>query len=174
MIVSLLVGCDTAVPVATNDQTYKGIVLPTARPIAAVPIEPPSAWIISHGTATPAASGGYCYQGACVDMTFPQDRADLPTISISDSANITIIINAPAVQNVSVRLGKWTTQRTALFDFPGMQEQTFERTIDEHVTVLTLAFPHNLQDAVVVVAVTFSGKGASGDASYIWRLNPAT
>ena len=30
MIVSLLVGCDTAVPVATNDQTYKGIVLPTA------------------------------------------------------------------------------------------------------------------------------------------------
>ena len=151
------------------EPSYNGLTLPTPQPIRGFPEQPPAAWLIIAGKAIPATYGSFCIRGACADMVPPQLRNDLVSATLPAHTSITIIIQARSVKEFHVRVGAWRQQPTAPFDPAATNELPAVQKTDGSITALTLEPIGNVGDQLLAVSITFE----SGDASYLWRLNPA-
>jgi hypothetical protein len=151
------------------EQSYNGISLPTPQPIGGFPEQPPPAWLIIDGKAIPATYGSFCIRGACADMVPPQLRNDLVSVPVPSTAPITVIIQAPSITEFYARVGAWRPEPTAPFDPTATRARVAVQKSDGSITAFTLEPIGNTSDQLLAVSITFE----SGDASYLWRLNPA-
>ena len=149
--------------------SYQDIELPTPRAVGGVSAQPPPAWLVVGGKAYPATQGSYCYGGACVDMVPPQMMPDLSKVTtVRADAKPVILIRADTIDEFSASTRKWTQEPN--FDPAGERKLTNESRSDGELLVFTLEPLGNAEDQLLTAFVRFR----QGDASYLWRLNPAT
>ena len=154
---------------AQAKQSYNGLSLPSPQPIRSFPEQPPSAWLIIDGKAIPATYGSFCVRGACVDMVPPQLRNDLVGVPVPADASITVIVQLPSITEFHARAGAWRPEPTAPLDPAATRELSVVQKSDQSITEFTLESMGNTNDQLLAVSIRFE----SGDASYLWRLNPA-
>jgi hypothetical protein len=165
----MLVACGSFTKTSVEPVSYRGILLPTPAPVRGFSEQPPPAWLIVGQTATPATFGSFCLRGACADMAMPQARNDLVATKLAATSPVTIVIQVTPIKDVDVRVSDWTNAPTAPFDPAHSRGVRIEHTSIGAFTVLVVDLIGNAGDQLLTVAVTFE----SGDASYLWRLNPA-
>jgi len=151
------------------EQSYNGLSLPTPQPIRGFPEQPPPAWLIIGDKAIPATYGSFCVRGACADMVPPQLRNDLVGVPLRAAASISVIIPVSSITEFHARVGAWRPEPTAPFDPAATRELSAVRKSDGSMTAFTLEPIGTVGDQLLAVSITFE----SGDASYLWRLNPA-
>ena len=149
-------------------RSYQDIELPTPRAVGGISAQPPPAWLVMGGKAYPATQGSYCYGGACVDMIPPQMMPDLSKVTVPADAKPVILIRADAIEEFSASTRKWTNEPN--FDSAGERKLTNESRSDGELLVFTLEPLGSAEDQLLMAFVRFK----EGDASYHWRLNPAT
>lgn len=152
----------------SRPSAYRGIALPQPPSVAGVTTQPPPAWLIVGKKATAASYGGFCYMTSCVDMIPPAMRPDLATARASRAARPFVVIRSSVVRHVHVTLSPWSADGT-----PAAAGRTIGVTTrqDGTWTVVGLTLVGSLRNQLLTVAVTFR---SGGDASYVWRLNPAS
>jgi hypothetical protein len=179
LLTFLLVSCGQSrihVPPATPIaiKAYKELPLP-------VPVDstsdgaPPPTWLIVGKHVTPASYAGYTTAHL---STVPQPtRPDIATAELPAETPSIIIFGASTILRGQVTVRPWNGIITPLFD-PAARELQAEVQHDANVTVFHLLPANNGGDQLLHFAVTFPVQpvpaiGASGEAHYVWRLNPA-
>ena len=153
----------------TAEPSYNGLILPTLQPLRGFPEQPPPAWLIIDSKAIPATYGSFCVRGACADMVPPQLRNDLVGLPVPADASITVIVQLPSIKEFHARVGAWRPEPTAPLDPAATRELSVVQKSDQSITGFTLEPMGNTNDQLLVVSIRFE----TGDASYLWRLNPA-
>ena len=102
-------------------------------------------------------------------MTPPQLRNDLTSAIVPAHTSITVIIQARSITEFHARAGAWRQEPTAPFDPVATYEISAVQKSDRSFTAFTLESIGNADDQLLSISVNFE----SGDASYLWRLNPA-
>jgi hypothetical protein len=154
---------------AQAKQSYNGLSLPSPQPIRSFPEQPPPAWLIIDGKAIPATYGSFCVRGACADMVPPQLRNDLVGVPVPADASITVIVQLPSITEFHARVAAWRPEPTAPLDPAATRELSVVQKSDQSITGFTLEPMGNTNDQLLAASIRFE----SGDASYLWRLNPA-
>ena len=153
--------------------TYQGLALPRPPQVAPdIPL-PPAAWLIVDGKAVLASFGSSClpvliFGMGCGDMPAPQDRPDLVTAILPADTQAVIVIASTAIKEFHATVQPWTEG----LDYVPSTIHELKAEIKKEInkTVFTLEPLEEASDLLLEVFVTYN----RGDASYVWRLNPAS
>ena len=169
VIVLGLVACGPlgAGPAATPTQE---VTFPPLDPVGGLDggAQPPGAWLIVGDQVYPATYGSFCYDGTCADMVAPSMMPNLATATVPAGATPAIRIGATSPVGLDASVQPWGAEGGAGPAASRQLAATGERVDD--ATVYTLEPIGNGADQILIAFVRFA---EGGDASYLWRINPA-
>lgn len=174
IVIFLLVACSNAAKPA--EMTYLGQLVPTPRSWFHEPdFRPPAAWLVVDSEFIEASYGPFT-TAMHTDPAMELLKENVVPARLPGATGASIIV-AEATTSVRVRLRSWATERLPYDHLAGrILPVEDERSGD--FTVLSLAPLPDQSEQLLHVTVTFTVEpapaiGESGEATYMWRLNPA-
>ncbi len=158
----------TTFPSRPQTTTFNDLELPPPKPVGGARVQPPPAWLIIGDQAVPATYGSFCAPAGCFDMAPPDQMPDLATADLPAGEQATIVVGSDSVRGFRATVQDWTTDAPT---DPGAEQYiAAEGKVEGSQTIFTLASLTDTDDQLLQAVATF---GEGGDASYLWRLNPA-
>lgn len=136
--------------------SYQGRVLPTAKPVRGLPVQPPAAWLIVEDSVVPAtfAAGGTRegHHGPVPAMP------DLMTVAILAQTRATIVVNAQSIDRFQAVVRSWSKDGRIipLFDTAARELQAAVHA-GKRTTIYSLEPIGDANDTLLRVHITFAG-----------------
>jgi hypothetical protein len=145
--------------------SYQGRVLPTAKPVRGLPVQPPSAWLIVEDSVVPATFAAGGTRASHLDPV--PAMPDLMTVAIPAQTRATIVVDARSIARLQAVVRPWSEDGRIipLFDDAARELQAAVHA-GERTTIYSLEPIGDADDTLLRVHITLAG----GETFYVWHL----
>jgi hypothetical protein len=145
--------------------TYHGTPLPSPTEHSLLSRRPPPVWVVADEHAILTSPATICTWLGCTDLVPLDEPRDLPTLDVSATTPVVIVVSAPSGAELNMVMRPWGT---APLDPATVRHRTPPCEVVDAVTACTVAPVDASNDQLVELFVNFGGS----DATYLWRLRP--